>query len=211
MPRPTKHAPERGEARIRLLDAARDLFRQKGYAGTSVEDICRAAEVTKGAFFHNFPGKQALGVAVAHYWHETTSAFFAGAPYHRSTDPLDRVLSYIAFRQSMIEGEASQYSCLAGTLVQEVHQSAPDIRQACAHAIFAHAATLEADIEAARQERGIDAGWSAAGLARHIHAVLQGGLVMAKAGQDPELARETLDHLARYIRQLFRLPMEDHA
>lgn len=211
MSRPTKRSPERGEARLRLLEAARDLIRQNGYAGTSVDDLCRAADVTKGAFFHSFSSKQALGVAVAHHWQETTGTFFAGAPYHLPADPLDRVLAYVAFRRAMIVGDVSQYSCLAGTLAHEVHQSAPDIRQACADAIFGHAATLETDIEAARRERGIAAEWTAASLARHIQSVLQGGFVLAKAGQDPELARETLDHLARYIRHLFHLPMETKA
>ena len=63
MPRPTKNSPERGDARTRLLDAARDVIRAKGFAGTSVDDLCRAADVTKGAFFHNFGSKDALGVA----------------------------------------------------------------------------------------------------------------------------------------------------
>ena len=65
MPRPTKHSPERGNARIRLLEAARDVIRAKGFAATSVDDLCRAADVTKGAFFHHFGSKDALGVAAA--------------------------------------------------------------------------------------------------------------------------------------------------
>jgi TetR/AcrR family transcriptional regulator, transcriptional repressor for nem operon len=43
-----------------------------------------AAGVTKGAFFHHFESKEALGVAAAAYWAETTSALFATAPYHRT-------------------------------------------------------------------------------------------------------------------------------
>jgi TetR/AcrR family transcriptional repressor of nem operon len=43
-----------------------------------------------------------------------------------------------------------------------------------------------------------------------MQAVLQGGFVLAKAGNDPVLARESLDHLERYIRHLFNA-MEDDA
>lgn len=82
MPRPTSQSPERGNARIRLLDAARDVIRTKGFAATTVEDLCREAGVTKGAFFHHFKGKDALGVAAAEYWAETTGMLFAGASYH---------------------------------------------------------------------------------------------------------------------------------
>lgn len=208
MSRPTKHSPERGSARIRLLEAARDIVREKGFAATSVDDLCKAADVTKGAFFHHFGSKDALGVAAAEFWAETTSAFFAGAPYHEPDDPLERVLAYVAFRKAIIAGDLKDFTCLVGTMAQEVYDSAPDIRDACGRSIFGHTATLEEDIELARRERGITAGWTAESLARHTQAVLQGGFILAKAGNDPALARESLDHLERYIRHLFNV-MED--
>lgn len=205
MPRPTKQSPERGNARIRLLEAARDIIRAKGFAATSVDDLCRAADVTKGAFFHHFASKDALGVAAADYWAETTTAFFAAAPYHAPPDPLARVLAYVAFRKAIILGEIAEFTCLVGTLAQEVYSSTPEIRDACARSIFGHTATLEADIDAARRDRGITGDWTAESLARHTQAVIQGGFVLAKAGNDPELARESLDHLGRYIRHLFHV------
>lgn len=211
MSRPTKHAPERGNARTRLLEAARDLIRAKGFAGTSIDDLCKAADVTKGAFFHHFSSKETLGVAAADFWAETTSAFFEAAPYHGPTDPLDRVLAYVAFRKAIIAGEIAEFTCLVGTLAQEVYASAPDIRNACARSMFGHAATLEADIEAARQARGIDADWTAESLARHTQTVIQGAFVLAKAANDPAMARESLDHLDRYIRHLFHLTREHAA
>ena len=208
MPRPTKQSPERGDARTRLLEAARDVFRQKGFAATSVDDLCQSAGVTKGAFFHHFKTKEALGVAAANFWAETTSALFANAPYHEPDDPLDRVLAYLDFRRAIIGGETYQYTCLVGTMTQEVHDSAPAIRDACAASILSHAATLEADIEAAREQRDIDADWTAASLARHTQAVLQGGFILAKATGDADLARESVDHLIRYVRQLFGIEPE---
>ena len=46
---------------------------------------------------------------------------------------------------------------------------------------------------------------TAASLAAHTQAVLQGGFILAKATGDPDLARESVDHLIRYVRQLFGL------
>lgn len=207
MPRPTKVDPERGDARTRLLDAARDVIRAKGFAATSVDELCRLAAVTKGAFFHHFRGKEALGVAAARHWAETTSAFFADAPYHAADDPFDRVLAYIAFRRSIAVGELPQLTCLVGTMAQEVFATSPAIRDACADSIFGHAATLEADIASAMSARGTEGDWAAQSLARHIQAVIQGAFVLAKAADDPALARESMDHLERYIRLLFRCPV----
>lgn len=206
MPRPTKANPTRGDARTRLLEAARDVIRKKGFAATTVEELCRVAEVTKGAFFHHFPNKEELGVAAARHWRETTTAFFAAAPYHAPGDPLERVLAYVELRKAIISGEAAEYSCLVGTLVQEVFEPASPIRQACAEAIFGHAGTLVADLTAAAEQRGVTLPCSAESLARHTQTVLQGAFVMAKAGADAELAREALDHLARYFRLIFQIP-----
>jgi TetR/AcrR family transcriptional regulator, transcriptional repressor for nem operon len=203
MPRPTKQSPERGDARTRLLEAARDVIRTQGFAATSVDDLCREAEVTKGSFFHQFGSKEGLGVAAADFWTETTSAFFAGAPYHRHDDPLDRVLGYLDFRRRIIAGEIPEFTCLVGTMTQEVYASAPAIREACARSILGHADTLAVDIEAAMVRHGIRGEWTAASLARHIQAVLQGGFILAKAANDPALVRESLDHLRRYIEQSF--------
>ena len=206
MPRPTLLDPDRGDARTRLLDAARDTIRARGFAATSVEGLCRAAGVTKGAFFHHFPTKEALGIASARHWAETTAAFFAQAPYNGPSNPLDRVLAYVTFRRSIIEGDLAQFTCLVGTMAQEVHQDWPAIREACGESILGHAATLEADIGAAMRDRGVAGEWTAASLARHTQAVIQGAFVMAKAGHDPALAREALDHLGRYLRLLFGHP-----
>jgi len=206
MSRPTKNRPELGDARTRLLDAAVHLIRLKGFAATSIEDLCQAADVTKGSYFHHFKTKEAFGVAVAEHWGETTRAFFAAAPYHAPDDPLERVLAYVAFRKAIIEGAVAEFSCLAGTLVQEIHAASDAIRDACGRAIFGHSATLEADIEAAMRARGMTGPVTPQSLARHTQTVLQGAFVLAKAGNDPDLARESFDHLDRYIRLLFNAP-----
>jgi TetR/AcrR family transcriptional repressor of nem operon len=203
MARPTTREPERGSARERLLQAARDVIRRQGYSGTTVDDLCANASVTKGAFFHHFKSKEELGVAAARYWAETTNALFAQAPYHAHRDPLARVLAYIDFRKSILRGEIAEFTCLVGTMTQEVYDSNPAVREACAASLFGHAATLEVDIAAAMRARGIKGDWTAASLARHMQAVLQGAFILAKASGGPEHARESIDHLRRYVELLF--------
>lgn len=196
-----KTSAKRGAAREKLLDAAIVLIRQSGFAATSVDDLCKAAGVTKGAFFHHFDSKDALGAAAARHWGETTSGLFASAPYHDPEDPLDRVLAYIEFRRELIAGAIPDYTCYAGTLVQEAYGASLDIRDACASAIFEHARTLEADIAEAAERYGVDV--DAASLARHTQAVLQGGFVLSKAAGNDRPVRESIDHLKRYVELLF--------
>jgi len=50
--------------RAALLDEATRLFAERGFAGTSLEDVASACQVTRGAVYHHFASKQALFEAV---------------------------------------------------------------------------------------------------------------------------------------------------
>jgi TetR/AcrR family transcriptional repressor of nem operon len=194
-------------AKARLLDAALSVIRTKGYTATTVDDLCAAAGVTKGAFFHHFKSKEELGIEAARHWSEMTGALFAAASYHLPADPLDRVLAYIEFRKELLKGEVPEFTCLVGTMVQEIHETSPAIRDACAASIRGHAETLEADIAEAIRQYGLrPEGWTAGSLALHTQAVLQGAFILAKAKGGAGDAAESVDHLRRYVELLFKIP-----
>jgi TetR/AcrR family transcriptional regulator, transcriptional repressor for nem operon len=194
------------ESKTKFLDAAMHVIRVKGYSATRVEDICEEAGLTKGSFFHHFSSKEELAVAAAEHWGEVTGGVFATAPYQTLSDPLERVLAYIDFRKAILQGELADFTCLVGTMVQEVYQTSPSIREACNASISNHAATVEADIAEAMQRYEIIAEWTAEGLALHTQAVLQGAFILAKAMGGAAIAAASIDHLRRYIEMLFQYP-----
>jgi TetR/AcrR family transcriptional repressor of nem operon len=196
----------RHESKTRILQAAMNVIRAKGYTATRIEDICEAAGVTKGSFFHHFATKEELAIAAADYWSEVTSAFFAESAYHHATDPLDRLLAYIDLRKAMLRGELAEFTCLAGTMAQEVYATHPAIRDACGESISGHAATLIPDIEAAIRKYGVHGDWTAESLALMTQVAIQGAFVLAKAKQSITVAAESLDHLRRYLEMLFKQP-----
>ena len=196
----------RHESKTRILNAALHVIRVKGYSATRIEDVCAAAVLTKGSFFHHFDSKEALALAAADYWSEVTSEFFASAPYHEHADPLDRFLAYIDFRQSIIQGDLSEFTCLIGTMVQEVYDTHPALRDACNHSISGHAATLVPDIKAALGQRGMHPDWTAESLALYAQATIQGAFILAKAQHSPEIAVTSIAHFRRYVELLFNQP-----
>lgn len=191
------------DAKGKLLDAGVTVIRTKGFSATTVDELCEAAGVTKGAFFHHFKSKNDLGIAAAEYWSETTGALFAKAPYHDHVDPLDRVLGYLDFRKALLQGGVPEFTCLVGTMVQEAYETTPSIRDACNRSISGHAKTLETDIEAAISDRGLNPEWTAESLALHTQAVLQGAFILAKAKGGAKVAADSIDHLIRYLTLLF--------
>jgi TetR/AcrR family transcriptional repressor of nem operon len=193
----------RHESKTRFLDAALHVIRAKGYSATRIEDICEAAGLTKGSFFHHFDSKEALALDVADYWIKSTGIVFDSASYRAHTDPLERLQSYVDYRNALLMGELPDVTCLAGTMVQEVYDTHPALREACKRAITGHAATLVPDIEEAIHQRDMQPEWTAESLALYIQAAIQGAFIMAKATQSVTIASQCMDHLSGYLELLF--------
>ena len=61
------------ETRKNILIAAQKLFAAQGFTGSGVEDICRQAGITKGAFYHHFDSKQELLLEILDHWIDIVS------------------------------------------------------------------------------------------------------------------------------------------
>jgi AcrR family transcriptional regulator len=111
---------ERTEAtRAALLEAARALFAERGYAGVGTEEIVRAAGVTRGALYHHFEGKRDLFEAVYERVEvELAERIAAGALASNASSPLDAMRAGAEmFLQACTEPEAQQIALLDGPSV----------------------------------------------------------------------------------------------
>jgi TetR/AcrR family transcriptional regulator, transcriptional repressor for nem operon len=183
---------ESSPVRDRLIGATIDLIRQKGFESTRVEDICTAAKVSKGAFFHHFASKEAVAIAAAGAWGHGANAMFDARLAHH-TDARAFVLAYLDLRIALLTGEAYDYMCYAGTLVEEVWQTHPQVHLAAAGAVIGHIDWLAPKIAP------LTGAIRGAELSALIQAGVQGALILAKADGNPERARTCLGDLKRFI------------
>jgi TetR/AcrR family transcriptional regulator, transcriptional repressor for nem operon len=198
-----KTADQLHESKAKFLDAALHVIRAKGYSATRIEDVCEAAALTKGSFFHHFESKEDLALAAADHFAKMADGAFATAPYQSLADPLDRLLGYVDFRIAILRGRLPDFTCLLGTMVQETYDTHPAIRAACDRNISSHAAVVARDIADAKARYAPHAPWTAESLGLFTQAVIQGAFVLAKAKHGPEIAADCLLHLRRYLETQF--------
>jgi AcrR family transcriptional regulator len=75
------------DTRKRILDTAQGLFSKNGYNATGVAQICSAAGVSKGAFYHHYDSKQALFLAILDHWLKELNAGFQNAQHNIENIP----------------------------------------------------------------------------------------------------------------------------
>jgi TetR/AcrR family transcriptional repressor of nem operon len=189
------------------VNAAIELFRRDGFVAVAVDEICRAAGVTKGAFFHHFASKEALAEACLKEWERRVGAMHETAPYHALEDPLQRLRAAMDYFIQVLSQPQRLASCLAGTTVQEVSETHPRLREAAQACFACGERHIQSLLDDAGRSRGVEL--DAAALAKLWMATIQGSLILDKASRETSVIAANLRHVKRYIESLFEQDVVD--
>lgn len=187
----------------KLLDAAEELMLAKGFEATSVDEICAAARLTKGSFFHYFETKEVLAKAALERFCQRQQERMRSAPFHQKRDPLARLEGLFDFMAEMAKSQAAQRGCLLGIFSQELCETSSEIQACCAERFRDWAKGLQRMLDEAKEKHAPRAAVDTHSLAEHVIAVLEGSLILAKAKRDPKVVAEGLGHVKRYIQGVF--------
>lgn len=187
----------------KLLEGGIALMRAKGFNATSVSDICEAAGVTKGGFFHYFASKEDLAKEASALFREETLQAYQRDGFPNLPDPLDRVIGRLEFLKKS-QRSRQIYGCLIGTLAQEISTTHPDLR-AIFHNVFNKMAhDLETDLAAAKALYAPASAFDPAGAAAMFVSMFQGSLMMAKASGSAEVVVGNLESYLVYLKTFFK-------
>lgn len=186
-----------------LLAAAQKLMLSKGYPATTLDEICVAAGVTKGSFFHYFASKEHLGKAVLEHFVNHLFQTMQTAPFVKKRDPLERVYGYVDFVIKMAKDPAVVQGCLLGSFAQDLSDTHPAIRAQCGGYFDHWAQALKRDLDAAKAKHAPKAVFDTQSLAEHFIAVVEGALILVKAKQDGKILDKQLRHFKRYLQSLY--------
>lgn len=196
-------SPRRADPRLlpTIVESALELMLHRGYNGTSVNDICDAAGVSKGAFFHYFKDKEALALSVLQAWSQGSQAAL-GAVDFESLQPLDRALAMIDAVTALMQSSPKQ-SCLLGSFAQELSGTHPKLRDFCRDAFQSRVDMLGEFLDAAARQYKL-ANIDTDALARQFIVVFQGSMLVAKAFQDRALIGEQANLYKAQLEMIFR-------
>lgn len=120
-------------SRERILCEAESLILQRGFAGTSIEEILEKASITKGGFFYHFSDKNALARALVQRYLEHDEQLFDELFQQAdmlTEDPLQQLLIFLnLISEKMGQLETTHPGCLVAGFTYESQQFKPDIRE----------------------------------------------------------------------------------
>ena len=194
------------DTRLRILDAAKSLVLERGYAGTSVDDIQKAAGISRGTFFYHFPSKDDLARSLmerhAREDHDLTEALMARAE-KLASDPLQQALVFIGLNEEMLEEHGpdgclfASYSYEAGLFDEQTHEL---IMGALEHWRQLLGGKLE---EAMKRHHPVVPDADPYLLADLASGILQGAFIMRRALGDRGLMTRHLRQFRSYLELLF--------
>lgn len=135
--------PRKTTTRERLITTAAELFRRQGYAQTGVNQIIQEANATSGSFYHFFPAKEDLLMAVVDHIAEVFEAEVFTPATGRSSEPIEELFAVLdLYRQHLENGGFTFASPMAG-LSAEVSENHPQVRARLAEIFAAWTGRIE--------------------------------------------------------------------
>jgi TetR/AcrR family transcriptional repressor of nem operon len=190
--------------RDRLIESARYLFWERGYAGTSMADLLAHAAVNSGSFYHFFESKEALLRAVLETYKDALRPMVIDPAFAQTDEPVARIFAILAGYRERILQTGCTYGCPLGRLALEID---PENRPA--HHLIAE--NFQGWIEAVREcvdEMQLPPDADRQSLATYVLAVMEGAVMLSRSYGSVEPFDRTIAQLQEHFRLLMwgRLP-----
>jgi AcrR family transcriptional regulator len=185
--------------RERLVESARYLFWERGFAGTSMAELLAHAEVNSGSFYHFFDSKEALLREVLDGYLKLLRPMVVDPAFASVEEPVGRIFAILSGYRGRILGTDCRYGCPLGRLALEI-----DPENAPAHALIAQ--NFQGWIEAVREclasmQDSLPPDTDLDALATYVLVVMEGGVMLSRSYRSVE----PFDRAVAQLREHFRL------
>ncbi len=177
---------------------------RQGFAGTTVDQICGEAGVTKGGFFHYFANKEAIGHAAIEWWGAMGTALYEEAWANAEEDPLEQLHRMFDIMISFTQQPDEPCVCVVGMMSQELAQTHPELRAACSAQLQLWTDNVAKMLEAAKQRHQPKVEFDSTSVAWFLNSLWQGSMLVSKTLRDPKMIVANLNQARAYVDELFR-------
>lgn len=188
--------------REKLLGAAFCEIHRHGFQAASIANILQDTGLTKGALYHHFPTKQALGLAVID---EVIKLRLDGLIFSRLRDsnrPVETLLDIIATIHERVPGDFILLGCPLNNLMQEMSSLDPLFQERLNGVLGMWQAAVEGALRRGQSAGVIRPDVDCQATALFIVSAWEGCIGVAKNTQSPEVVRVCMGQLHGYVRGL---------
>ena len=190
------------DTRARIIQAAMELFWEKGYGSTSIADILGRSSVNSGSLYHYFPGKQDLLVAVLEAYRDGIGPMLLDPAWENVDDPVDRIFALLARYRELIVMTDCLYGCPIGSLALEIHEPDPIVRERMSENFNAWTAAIRSCLDQAAARFREDADRQV--MAEFTLTVMEGGVMQARTYRDVGFFDRAVAQLRRYFQAMMK-------
>jgi TetR/AcrR family transcriptional repressor of nem operon len=184
--------------RDRLIESARYLFWERGYAGTSMADLLAHSAVNSGSFYHFFESKEALLRAVLETYKDALRPMVMDPAFAQAEEPVARIFAILAGYRERILQTGCTYGCPLGRLALEIDPENRPAHKLIAENFRGWIGAVRECVDSMRLPAGVDP----ESLATYVLAVMEGGVMLSRSYGSVEPFDRTVGQLREHFRRL---------
>jgi AcrR family transcriptional regulator len=184
----------------RLLEAARHLFWEKGFAATGMAELLDRAQANSGSFYHFFDSKEALLLALLDSYQEGLHPVIVQPAEAAFADPLQRIFGILQGYRERLLATGNRYGCPIGRLALEIEAENLPAHKRIAANFSAWTGAIRGFLEQARER--FPAGCDLDGLAVFVLTAMEGGVMQSRSYRRIGPFDQSVTHLRNYFEYL---------
>lgn len=193
-------AAQSASTRARLVEAARDLFWEKGYEPTALSDVAKRAKANPGSLYYFFKTKEELLLAVLDRYKELLWPAVMEPAFKAVGDPMVRIFAILeGYRQGLLATEYAR-GCPIGSLSLEIGEALPGARAKIAANFDGWVSWINKCLDDAGDQLPPEV--DRAALARFVLTVMEGAVMQARAYHSLEPFDSAVKVLGDYLARL---------
>jgi AcrR family transcriptional regulator len=191
---------QRPPTRERILQAAMDLFWEKGYANTAMADLLRRSKANSGSFYHFFQSKEDLLLAVMDRYTEMLQPVLLAPIWKKTTDPIGRIFGLLARYRELIVLTHCTYGCPIGRLALEIDPAQREVHRRIAMNFEGWADAVEQCLDDAAEK--LPPELDRRKLSRFVLTIMEGAVMQSRSHRSVKPFDMAVEQLHDYFNRL---------